>query len=650
MPAEPVITVPRAPRRARYVIPRDTPRRGELLAALGVLLVLVHVIFAQLTLILALIFFGVTRVTRWRPAWLELPAAAGLLWTLAIGPGTALAGFTAGPALVASYLGGIDGHSARLLHLGLAYSGMGHWLPRQLPVALMTGAAEAAVAAWLDWLHTDEWELRPPRPGLAVAARRAVVTHAVRSGGVVARDGARLGVDEVTGLAATLSWAEVAGGVLVAGSARSGTSTSSFQLVHAAIRLRKPVIVVNLGGNGLAASLAAVCAAVDAPFHEFSAAGPASYEPFRVGSPDRRAALVTAMINWSATSGHYRHSFAAYLVDVFELIEAAPADRRIPVLDDVAHLLGPLALEARMAQVPAYHPGHAALAERIRTSASLARAEPEMLMVAASQLAELRESPIGRWLRPAPASMGAAGGGPIDLGRVVRERAVVLFSLGSPGHASAAARMAWLIGQDVLATDRDLREIGIDGDGLAWFDHCEGLPQHTLRDLISNGAAAGMPVMLTTASARAAAGLAAQVNALVIHRIPDADSAAQFAAQTGERLVPEAWAAPGAPELTAVPRVPASTLQELGRGRFTLVVRQPTGRLVTAAKTVPTVLPGPTSSSPASPPGRGPAARGPAGRGSSAATVWARGTAGGRGSAGATGTAGALDTVAPETP
>ncbi|HEY2281659.1 MAG TPA: hypothetical protein VGI00_25140 [Streptosporangiaceae bacterium] len=614
MPAEPVITVPRAPRRARYVIPRDTPRRGEFLAAIGVALVLLHLIFAQLTLILALIFFGVTKVTRWRPAWLELPAAAGLLWTLAIGPATALAGFTAGPALVVSYLGGIAGDSGRLLHLGLAYSAMGQWLPRQLPVALITGAAEAAIAAWLEWLHTDEWEVRPPRPGLAVAVRRAVLTHIVRSGGVVARDGARLGVDEATGLAATLSWDEVAGGVLVVGSARSGTSTSSFQLVHAAIRLRKPVIVVNLGGGSdLASSLAAVCAAVDAPFHEFSAAGPASYEPFRVGSPARRAALVTAMINWSGTSGHYRESFAAYLGDVFELIEAAPADRRIPVLDDVAHLLDPLALEARMAQVPAYHPGRAALAGRIRASVSLARDEPELLMIASSQLAQLRQSPIGRWLRPAPASTGGSGGsggGPIDLGRVVRERAVVLFSLESPGHASAAARLAWLIGQDILATDRDLQEIGIDGDGLAWFDHCEGLPQHTLRDLISHGAEAGLPVMLTTTSARAAAGLAAQVNALVIHRIPDPDSAAQFAAQTGERLVPEAWAAPGDPELTPAPQVPASALQGLGRGRFTLVVRRPVGRLVTTARTVPAALPGPAGSAPPGPAGSAPPGRG----------------------------------------
>src|ERR1700761_12346 len=190
MPAEPLVTAPRAPRRARYVISRDTPRRGELLAAIGVLLVVLHLIFAQLTLILALIFYGVTKVTRWRPAWLGAPAAGGFLWTLAIGPATALAGITAGPRRVASYVGGLGGGSSRLLHLGVAYSAMGHWLPRQLPVALMTGAAEAAVAAWLAWLHTDEWEVPPPRAGLLVAVRRAAVIRAVRAGGVVARDGA----------------------------------------------------------------------------------------------------------------------------------------------------------------------------------------------------------------------------------------------------------------------------------------------------------------------------------------------------------------------------------------------------------------------------------------------------------------------------
>ena len=619
MPAEPVSVAERAPRRARYVIPIDTPRRGEFLAAIGVALVILHVIFAQLTLILALIFFGVTKVSRWRPVWLAAPAAAGLVWTLAIGPAAAASGFAAGPALVVSYLGGVAGQSGRLLHLGAAYASMGQWLPRQFPIALIAGAAEAALAAWLDWLHTDEWEMRPPRPGLVVAVRRAMVVRSVRSGGIVTRTGACLGFDELSGGPAASSWAELTGGALVVGAAGSGTTTSSFQLVHAAVQLRKPVITVNLGGGtDLAAPLSAVCAAVGAPFYEFSGAGRASYEPFRTGSPARRATLVTAMLNWSGTVDHYRRSFTAFLTHVFELIDAAPADPRIPVLDDVAHLLDPLALEARLDQVPAHHPRREPLTERIGASVSQARADPALLMTAASQLAQLRASPIGRWLRPA----AAGGRRHIDIGRVIRERAVVLFSLGSAGQASAAARIAWLVGQDVLAAGQDLCDIGVDGDGIAWFDHCEGLPEPMLRDLISQGGRAGLPAVLTTTSARAGAGLADEVNVLVIHRMPDAGSAGSFASRTGERLVPEPWAGrppaaapapllrpgPGGTDRTGQqptmatrvlppatsaarsfshqPRVSATQLQQLGRGEFVLVVRHPE-RLVPAARTVP---------------------------------------------------------------
>ena len=631
MPAEPVTGAEREPRRARYVIPKDMPRRAELLAAAGVALVLLHLIFAQLTLVLALIFYGVTRVTRWRPSWLAAPAAVGLAWTLAIGPAAAGAGFAAGPARVVSYLGGIAGHSSRLLHLGVAYSGMGHWLLRQLPLALIAASAEAALAAWLDWLHTDEWDVRSPRRGLLGAVRRAAVIRTVRSGGVLTRDGVCLGVDEMSGGRAALSWPEIAGGVLVAGASRSGTTISSFQLVHAAIRLRKPVIIVNLGGGtDLGPPLSAVCAAASAPFYEFSAAGPASYEPFRYGDPARRATLVTAMINWSGTADHYRRSFAAYLTDVFELIDAAPADPRVPMLDDVAHLLDLAALRARLEQVPAYHPRRPALADRIQVSVGQAHADPELLTTVATQLAELRTSPIGRWLRAA----GPAHRAHIDIGRVVRDRAVALFSLSASGNAGAAARMAWLIGQDILAADADLAEIGISGDGVAWFDHCEGLPQPMVRDLIGRGSGAGLPVLLTTTSSRAGLGLAGEVNALLLHRMPDAASAESFAALTGQKLVPEPYlarpAAGGRAQggtgtgtgagtsggdgrtarrevaalaaraatvaadgltFTARPLVPPGALQHLGLGEFSLVVRQPERRLVAAARTVPARLP-----------------------------------------------------------
>src|SRR5580700_1490122 len=143
------------PRRARYLIPRGLPRRDEILAACVVLVVLAHVLFAQLTIILAAVFYLITKMTRWRLSWLAVRAAA--------------AGFIAGPAQIADYLGA-SGHQAdHLLHFTAAFTGIGSWLPRQLPLAIVAGAAEAALVGWLSWLHTDEWDLPPARPGLVVA-------------------------------------------------------------------------------------------------------------------------------------------------------------------------------------------------------------------------------------------------------------------------------------------------------------------------------------------------------------------------------------------------------------------------------------------------------------------------------------------------
>ena len=281
------------PRRARYLVPRGLPRRDEILAVCVVAVVLLHVLFAQLTILLATAFYLITRVTRWRLSWLAVPAAVGLAWTAAVGPRVAAAGFTAGPAQIADYLGASGHQAGHLLHFTAAFAGLATWLPRQLPLALVAGAAEAALAGWLTWLHTDERDLPPARPGLIVAGRRAAAVRAIRAGGVVTRDGGCLGVAAGSGARITLSWAEAAGGVSVCGSSGPDVLTTGFQLVHAAVRRRKPVLAVDHTADpGLAGQLAAVCAAAGAPLLVFGedGAGAACYEPFRHGAPARRAA------------------------------------------------------------------------------------------------------------------------------------------------------------------------------------------------------------------------------------------------------------------------------------------------------------------------------------------------------------------------
>ena len=203
-------------RRARYLIPRELPRRADLIAGLVTVAVLGHLLFAQLTLVFAVALYLIGRAVRWRWTWLTVPAGVGLAWALAIGPGVALSGLVAGPRQVAAYLAGIPGEPGRLLHLGAAFTGAAQWLPRQLPLALVLGSAEAAFLGWLDWLHTDAAAVRPARTGLIVAARRWYTRRAIRKGGVLTRDGSRLGV-AADGRSAAVSWAEAEGGVLVAG-------------------------------------------------------------------------------------------------------------------------------------------------------------------------------------------------------------------------------------------------------------------------------------------------------------------------------------------------------------------------------------------------------------------------------------------------
>jgi len=293
-----VVAAPQRARPARYLIPLGTPRRRELLAALAVPAVLGGLLFAPVTLGLAVAFHAIGKITRWRPVWLAVPAACGLVWVLAIGPAAALAGFLAAPRAVIALLTGVTTGPARLAHLGTASTGSVRWFPGQFPIALILAAGLAAVAWWLDWLHTDEWRLPAPRPGLVSLCRRRFTAAFVKSGGVLTRSGACLGVDAVTGRPAAVPWRAAERGVLVTGCVRPAVAASGFQLVHAAIRLRKPVIVVDLAAGGeLAGLVAAVCAATGAPLQVFGAAGTGYYEPFRDGDPERMAALVMGMLD-----------------------------------------------------------------------------------------------------------------------------------------------------------------------------------------------------------------------------------------------------------------------------------------------------------------------------------------------------------------
>src|SRR6266702_131266 len=296
MPSAVPTAAGRPPRRARYLVPPGTPRRGEVLAAVAVAAVVAGVLFAPVTLVLAAAFDAVSKVSRWRPLWLSVPAAGGILWALAIGPRAAAAGLRRGPAAMA---GALSTGPAALTRLpGLVVRG----LPGQLPRALILSAGVAALAWWLRWLHTDEWDVPEPRPGLLGAWHQRRAVASLRAGHVLTRDGACLGVDAAPGRAAVLPWRDAGGGVLVTGAAGPAVLGSGLRLACAAIRRRKPVIVVDLTGDReLPGALAGICAAARAPLHVFGGPGGPRYEP-RV-RPDAEQQAALAAVPWGPRPG-----------------------------------------------------------------------------------------------------------------------------------------------------------------------------------------------------------------------------------------------------------------------------------------------------------------------------------------------------------
>jgi hypothetical protein len=604
------------PRRFRYLFPADTSRRGELAAALVIAALLVHLLFAQLTLVLAATFWAVSRISRWRPLWLAIPAAAGLLWVLAIGPGRAAAGFTAGPGQVAAYLAGIVGHPGHLLHLSRAFAGLSRWLPRQLPVALIAAAAEAAAASWLSRPRSGGAESPAVRPGLVVAVRRGYTTATLASGGVVTRDGGCIGLDEVTGRPAAISWPEAERGVLCAGPDAAALTETGFQLAHAAIRRRKAVIMIDLtGSRQVAESAAAICSAVQAPLRCYGEPDNGCYEPYRGGDPARAAALVMAMIDWAGVSDQHRRTCAGYLSEVFAVIAAAPADQRLPVLDDLLRLLQPAALRARAGRVPAYYPHRQVLADRAGVAAGLLEADLAAVSAITAQLPRLRASALGHWLRPAgPARPpgravrpGPAAVLPVSLGQAVRERGVVLFSLDRSVHGRSASMIARLATADAMTVLIDLQSMAARCDSLIWINGCEVLERWLAADLVSLGAATGAAVAFSTTATATAAGLAAQARVLMIRGPADPDLAECFASLAGSALAAGPAAGPAGRQADAAGPAPAAPFRMQDSDRrcaqsllnrrpdaLALLVRGPQRRLQPSCRAVPAAAGGRT--------------------------------------------------------
>ncbi len=538
------------PRRARHLIPTGLPRRREALAACAVAILVAHLLLAQLTLVLAAAFAVVSKTSRWRLWWLLGPAAAGLAWTLATGPDKALAGFAAGPSAILWHLGG--GHLAgEAAHPLAGFGGAGSWLPRQFPVALLCAAAEAALAGWLTGRHTDEWAVPPPRPGLLAASRRVLTAHAIRAGAVVTRDGCALGVVPSTGAVAELRWADLTAGTLVAGAAPRDVTLPGLQVVHAALRRRKPVIVFDSGDAAIASAVAAACLATAVPLL-------AGCTPDLAGRRDRAGQRTAAGQAVQVASAAGASRLWGRGPSQEPAPPAAPAGSPDDLADDPPTIdLGRVVRDRLAALLPADSPGRAA-----RACADLASLAADLHRIGVDGDALV-------WL-PHGERVPAQAVAPL-LRDAPQAGLTVLIGTTSP---AAATELSGLTGTMLTfrVTDRDL---------------AASLATRAGTRLLPASAAAAL-------SSRDSRGNLSDPGALSDVSGPGSLSGA------GSRVGPVG--APGgadpqsavpSPDLVPCPVIPAAALLALGEAEFTATAGSPR-RIIASARLVPARLPGMT--------------------------------------------------------
>jgi hypothetical protein len=536
-----------------------TGRRRDFAAGLAVVVLLTQLAFAQITLALAICYLLIGRLSRWRPHWLLLPAAAGVAWLLAAGPWRSVAGYLAGGSHLIGLLAKGGTVPARLGHLTAAFTGWQRWLPRQLPIALVAAAVEAALLE----LPGRAARSSRYRRGVLVLARCRYLTMVLRRGELATQDGCCLGIIETTGARAEMTWREAETGVLCLSQDAAAVSAIGRDLVLAAIQHRKTVIAIDLNGGflrsrppggsrgvvppgqrsggsrgvvppgqhsgdrPLADQIGPACAEVNAPLRRFSWQAD-SFDPITDADPAKAASLVLAMIDWTGAGQARRLLCTSYLEAALRVMAlartASPSPRSpsprspsptstarsVPLIDELTGLLAPGALQLRLADLSRQTPARGELAAKVAELAGQLGGDYSVLAPVAGQLAELARDLAPRFADP------DSSGEPITIIRALARREVAYFSLDRPVYGRPAEMMARLVIASLTDALAERCDLGIGCDALVWIDGCESVDPRQLAALISLGARTGTSIVLGTTVASAATALAPEVRVIAV--------------------------------------------------------------------------------------------------------------------------------------
>jgi hypothetical protein len=297
--------------------PVDTPglldparhRRGDLAAGLAAAAIVGQLLFAQVTLLGAMILVAIGRVSRWRPHWLAVSALAGVIWLVEVGPARAVAAYADGSRRLAVYVVESAAHPGRLAHPAVVLAGAATWLPRQLPLALLAACGEAGLVLWLGWWRrASNWRWRP---GPILACRCRLLAGTLSAGDTVTGDGFALGLVLDDGSLASVSWSEAAHGVLLTG---QDADQLGLAVACAALRRRKTVLILDCPGQApMAARISEIARPLGVPVTETGGVAVAGGVAGAVGRAIRSRAVVLLATSHDDAARHAASELAGVL-------------------------------------------------------------------------------------------------------------------------------------------------------------------------------------------------------------------------------------------------------------------------------------------------------------------------------------------------
>jgi hypothetical protein len=516
------------------------------------------------------------------------------------------------PRVVHGALGGIGLWRAGLSHAGAHIAGHpitgGAWSwAVLLGGGWMLGTLAGTWMGFLAWHRTPPWRDTQRPKTLWARWRERRLEQALTAGAGDLPGVVTFGIDQDTGKAVELNWAETAGHVLLVGGPGSGKTTTAERVVRASIRDGNFTAIVDMKASPVVIERASDwCHRWGRPLYVFSIDGPSRYDPFASnGDFSRKRDLLMATSDWS--DPYYAARAGDYLLAVFYVLDlvGAPPQGWLPT---VAQLLNPNLLAAATNRLTKADPRTAEAQRRVATVVEEARQDPRSLAGLAPRVRALTDTVVGQWVAP--------GEPRIDLLDVWDQGGVVLFSLPTLTHPESAAAFGGLVVQDLKTLAGTLQERKNAKPGLVFVDEFATLGAQNVSSALAMSREGGLRFMLATQDLGDLAvgpdGLAfvqkvlTDTNVKLIHSVGDAESAERLAKLAGMKwgvtertainqadssfdLTTSTMAGHGTVDHSLVPVLEPTDVMNQGMGadgRFTLLSKA--GEyVVTGAHTVP---------------------------------------------------------------